>query len=303
MKTKNTISILSMSLLASLTAAAEEAPNPDVHGDPYIPVGRLIVNPTFVVTGVKPTLAWEIEYPTTFNDLALVGTSGEVLTSKEVQAEVVVLGVSVEDAEGRDDLPAALWVRTDGEGGQWQLVFSGTGAEVNSSRVVFSEWLESGTKFDLAARSQTASGMWSEVVWTVQPSQSLAHGSNGTPVPTAMKDVVIGELEGYTSTILSGDQSEIAAGPKDMVYFFELESGDPDASSFDLQDMVVVVQFHTLNNNGHGNNTDGVDVSNPGEGTGPNGGVDLSGEVDDEIGISESSGTIETDLRTSTTTE
>ncbi len=37
-------------------------------------------------------------------------------------------------------------------------------------------------------------------------------------------------------------------------------------------------------NNGHGNNEDGVDVSNPGEGLGgPNGAVDLSGDFDDEI--------------------
>jgi hypothetical protein len=38
-------------------------------------------------------------------------------------------------------------------------------------------------------------------------------------------------------------------------------------------------------NNGHGNNEDGVDSSNPGEGGGgPNGGVDPSGDVDDEAG-------------------
>lgn len=39
------------------------------------------------------------------------------------------------------------------------------------------------------------------------------------------------------------------------------------------------------NNNGHGNNVDGVDVSNPGQGGGgPNGAVDPSGTVDDEKG-------------------
>jgi len=38
-------------------------------------------------------------------------------------------------------------------------------------------------------------------------------------------------------------------------------------------------------NNGHGNNLDGVDVSNPGQGNGgPNGAIDLSGSYDDEGG-------------------
>jgi hypothetical protein len=37
-------------------------------------------------------------------------------------------------------------------------------------------------------------------------------------------------------------------------------------------------------NNGHGNNRDGVDVSNPGDGDGgPNGAIDLSGFIDDEL--------------------
>ncbi len=37
-------------------------------------------------------------------------------------------------------------------------------------------------------------------------------------------------------------------------------------------------------NNGHGNNEDGVDCSNPGQGSGgPNGEVDASGDVDDEV--------------------
>lgn len=48
-----------------------------------------------------------------------------------------------------------------------------------------------------------------------------------------------------------------------------------------VKDPVYVEGF---GNNGHGNNEDGVDVSNPGEGEGgPNGEEDLSGEVDDEI--------------------
>lgn len=52
--------------------------------------------------------------------------------------------------------------------------------------------------------------------------------------------------------------------------------------SFDVSWFPEVVSGHS--NNGHGNNADGVDVSNPGQGHGgPNGAVDESGDVDDEI--------------------
>lgn len=46
---------------------------------------------------------------------------------------------------------------------------------------------------------------------------------------------------------------------------------------------VRLAGLHIKNNNGHGNNLDGVDVSNPGKGCGgPNGATDLSGTADDE---------------------
>ena len=47
---------------------------------------------------------------------------------------------------------------------------------------------------------------------------------------------------------------------------------------------IVIVEEQGKGNNGHGNNEDGVDVSNPGKGKGgPNGKEDESGDVDDEI--------------------
>jgi hypothetical protein len=64
----------------------------------------------------------------------------------------------------------------------------------------------------------------------------------------------------------------------------ELGTDDRNSQSFDLQDQVLLVTFSKKHpNNGHGNNLDGVDSSNPGKGKGgPNGAVDPSGGIDDE---------------------
>jgi hypothetical protein len=64
----------------------------------------------------------------------------------------------------------------------------------------------------------------------------------------------------------------------------ELAETNKSNANFDYQDMVLLVTFGTGHpNNGHGNNLDGVDSSNPGKGSGgPNGAVDLSAGVDDE---------------------
>jgi hypothetical protein len=82
---------------------------------------------------------------------------------------------------------------------------------------------------------------------------------------------------------LSEDASTVVLGPKEMLYLLELESDTPGSVYYDCQDLAFTVQFITKNNNGHGNNEDGVDVSNPGQGGGgPNGQIDPSGVVDDE---------------------
>jgi hypothetical protein len=76
----------------------------------------------------------------------------------------------------------------------------------------------------------------------------------------------------------------------------ELTQSEANTNSpfYNLQDMVLLVTAKPVessidpvtgvkSNNGHGNNIDGVDVSNPGKGAGgPNGKVDPSGTVDDE---------------------
>ena len=52
----------------------------------------------------------------------------------------------------------------------------------------------------------------------------------------------------------------------DVIVFMELTHTDAQSSNqgYDLQDMVLLVTFRAKNNNGHGNNADGVDSSNPG---------------------------------------
>ena len=78
---------------------------------------------------------------------------------------------------------------------------------------------------------------------------------------------------------------KVNIGPLSVLILMELNQTNPGTSTFDYQDQVLLVSFSLKHpNNGHGNNLDGVDVSNPGQGSGgPNGEVDPSGGVDDEI--------------------
>lgn len=87
----------------------------------------------------------------------------------------------------------------------------------------------------------------------------------------------------------------IVLADNQVIMLFELGvnvSTNPNSSAADFQDLVVLFTIdpatetattYDSSNNGHGNNCDGVDVSNPGNGSGgPNGEEDPSGTVDDE---------------------
>ena len=64
-------------------------------------------------------------------------------------------------------------------------------------------------------------------------------------------------------------------------YWYFADAGNVDCTG----NPANATQNKVHNNNGHGNNVDGVDCSNPGQGNGgPNGGTDASGSVDDEKG-------------------
>jgi hypothetical protein len=78
---------------------------------------------------------------------------------------------------------------------------------------------------------------------------------------------------------------KIDIGPMSAIVLMELGQTNRSSECFDYQDLVLLVTFSTRHpNNGHGNNLDGVDSSNPGNGHGgPNGMVDPSAGVDDEI--------------------
>ncbi len=73
-----------------------------------------------------------------------------------------------------------------------------------------------------------------------------------------------------------------AGDVSNLTHFISAPSGYDIVLGVDVRDPVKLVASD--GNNGHANNEDGVDVSNPGQGGGgPNGEVDQSGEVDDEI--------------------
>ena len=70
-------------------------------------------------------------------------------------------------------------------------------------------------------------------------------------------------IEDFIRQYLDGE-GRIKIGPRDVIYLMELTHTNKQEGGFDLQDLALLVTFKVFGNNGHGNNVDGVDSSNPG---------------------------------------
>jgi secreted trypsin-like serine protease len=92
-------------------------------------------------------------------------------------------------------------------------------------------------------------------------------------------------LESFIKPYLTAT-NKVQIGPMDVIVFMELTHTNSQKSDpgYDLQDMVLLVTFKSKakTNNGHGNNIDGIDSSNPGNAPFIN--LDTDPAVDDEGG-------------------
>ena len=151
------------------------------------------------------------------------------------------------------------------------------------SQTYHSKSLRAGYPITVRARAYNGS-QW--LAWrtsgTVTPNVVVL--VNGDRPPSTVPAFAQGNIESFLRPYLNAG-GYISIGPKDAIVLFELGQTNVQSSGFDLQDLVLLLSFdYCKNNNGHGNNVDGVDVSNPGQGGGgPNGEDDPSGPIDDEI--------------------
>lgn len=237
---------------------------------PAIPVGWLTAFPTVVQTGTKPTLTWSITYPSIVNDYIDIIPPATVNPTEELDCEVRVLGngvtVSGSGINGFNWVPAEATLSFNG--GSYTRIFYGTNPNVLPNKVVWSrkkiqknETLRFGGRYyhnNSWGPTRTSSGGTLNV-------RTLVHGD--LP-PSVLPTNNAPRLEDFIRPYLD-PTGRVKIGPMDVIVFMELTHSDSQQSDpgYDMQDMVLLVTFTSnrpKNNNGHGNNVDGVDSSNPG---------------------------------------
>lgn len=275
--------VMSLVLATPASFANNGNGNGNSNKEPLIPVGTLDAYPVLVQTGTHPTLTWDIQYPESALDVVTIDPgSGTVTPNVDLCMEVKVLGASYQIGWDRRGRP--VWgyvqaeVRADGDSNFTQFFYA-TQDDVKPSYIYYTRAVSANRPIDFRARCYNGYG-WLPWRSTTSASPNVVALVNGDTPPSTVPAFQQGNIESFLEPYLDG-AGRIQVGPKDVVFLIELGQTDTSASGFDLQDLVVIATFdYCKNNNGHGNNADGVDTSNPGDA--PFQDEDTDPNVDDE---------------------
>lgn len=252
---------------------------------PLMPSGWLTAYPSVVQTGTHPTITWGINYPSVVEDYITITPPSTVTTDEELDCEIRILGAGVTVTSGGSGytfVPTEAQVSYDG--GSYTRIFYGTNLQVNPNTVVWSMTIPKNKKLRFGGRYYYNRN-WGPYFNSQSGTQNVRTLVNGSVPPSNVPDYNAPSLESFLKPYLT-PAGTVKIGPMDVIVFMELTHYDSQMSDpgYDLQDMVILVTFKSKakTNNGHGNNIDGVDSSNPGNAPFIN--LDTDPTVDDEGG-------------------
>lgn len=283
MKTKKGAALAAMlCAIAPQSSSAAKPTTPSVI--PATPVGVMSAFPTIVQTGMKPTLTWSILYPSMVSDIAVINPPGSIVVTENSYVTVQIVGSEVTDCSaGSGTTPVYTDARVSYNGGTYEQLFFGTGEDVPPAKKLYVKKLAANDMIDFGGR-YVKNGSWTPFFTSKSSNFQVISLVNGDLPPTAFPLYSSPQLANHMKPYLDGT-GRVNIGPLSVLVMMELASTNHSDPCFDYQDQVLLLTFSKKHpNNGHGNNLDGVDVSNPGQGGGgPNGEIDPSGGIDDEI--------------------
>ena len=274
-----TVAVIALNVLVSSSATAATSTIPSM------PVGIMTAYPTVVQTGTKPTLTWSILYPSKVSDVAQINPPGTItITQKNTYVSVQPIGTGVTTCDPtQGTTPLYTDARLSVNGAAYVQLFYGIQSDVDPAYSLYIKKMGVNDTLNFSGR-YVRNAAWSPLYTTLSANQQVVALVNGDRPPTSFSLYQSSILASYLKPYLDAS-GKVKIGPLSILIMMELGQTNHSSPCFDYQDMVLLVSLSTKHpNNGHGNNLDGVDSSNPGQGHGgPNGMVDPSGGVDDEM--------------------
>ena len=243
MRTTSHLAAVKAVVLASCGLFAASAQLNAQAASPSIPVGWLTAYPTVVQTGTKPTLTWDISYPSVVKDFVDVVPPAEVIPKVDLDVEVRVLGNGVTvstSGGGFNFVNAGAYLSFNG--GSYSNIFFGTNNDVNPNTVVWSKSkIRKNQSLRFGARYYYNNN-WGSFFHSTDGSYNVRTLVSGDTPPNKIPEFGAPSLESFIRPYL-GSNGKVKIGPMDVIVFMELTHTNEYDSGYDLQDMVLLVTF------------------------------------------------------------
>jgi hypothetical protein len=221
------------------------------------------------------------------SDVAMVNPPGTLIPNQTVYVTVQPIGTGVSACEPGDDATEYYTdARVSYNGGAYQQVFYGVMSDIDPAHKLYIKKVDAFQTIDFGGR-YVKNNQWTPFFTTRSANMQVVALVNGDIPPTTFPLYQSLKFKNYLKPYFDSS-GRVRIGPLSMLVMMELGSTDRHKQCFDYQDQVFLVTLSLKHpNNGHGNNLDGVDSSNPGRGVGGptglnNAGLDPSGGYDDE---------------------
>jgi hypothetical protein len=229
---------------------------------PSIPVGTLSASPTVVQTGTKPTLTWNVTYPSVVKDYVNVTPAsgstvtppaGTTVTNTTITpkvnliADIRVLGAGVTTTDSKGNI---VYIRTIGQlkcngASGYTTIFDGknTDAIVQQQGII--------KTINVTKDKPMSFGGYYIYNGSNGPKFYSTSGDNvrtlvnGDTPPSNIPDYNAPSLESFLKPYLDAS-GKVKIGPMDVIIFMELTTTDKNNIGYDLQDLVFLVTFRTL---------------------------------------------------------
>jgi hypothetical protein len=213
---------------------------------PSIPVGTLTAFPTVVQTGTKPTLTWNITYPSVVQDYVTITPPATVTPKQNLICDVRILGLGVTSQNSNGSI---TYYRTRG---QWKYNTMSSYADiydgVQTNTIVQTQGLVktgiSVTKDKpMNFAGQYYNSSW-QTLYTSTSGDNVRTLKSGDTPPSNVPDYNAPSLESFLKPYLDAS-GKVKIGPMDVIVFMELTHTDKNNIGYDLQDCVMLLTFRT----------------------------------------------------------
>lgn len=213
---------------------------------PAAPVGTLSTNTTLVRVGAKPTLTWNITYPSVVKDYVTITPPSTVIPKQTMYADVRVLGAGVTVSSGSSSfnyVPTEAQIKYDNS--SYSRIFYGTNNDVNPNTIVYTRQMTAGKSLKFGGR-YFYNNAWGTNYTSDSGTQNVRTLVNGDTPPANLPLYNAPSLESFLKPYLDAS-GKIKIGPMDVIVYMELTHSDSQMSNggYDLQDMVLLVTFRT----------------------------------------------------------